>query len=46
MIERCHFAHTGAASALHPGGSTLVARVRASGYPWGARRADRERGLA
>lgn len=35
MIARDYFAHTGAASAQHPGGSTLVARVRASGYPWG-----------
>jgi len=36
MIERDYFAHTGRASAEHPGGSNLVRRVVASGYPWGA----------
>jgi len=35
MIERDYFAHAGAADAAHPGGSTLVRRVLASGYPWG-----------
>jgi len=35
MIERNYFAHAGGPSARYPGGSTLVERVRASGYPWG-----------
>lgn len=35
MIERNYFAHAGGPSPRHPRGSTLVERVRASGYPWG-----------
>lgn len=34
MIERDYFAHVGAPSARHPGGSRLAERVRAAGYPW------------
>lgn len=34
MIERGYFAHVGAPSARHPGGSRLAERVRAAGYPW------------